>query len=116
MISLATPSASTIYAGALHTTNSLSGLYISTDSGSNFTQVSQTYFDSYHIQDIIVSGTTVYVANGLGAAGGISISTDGGASFTKRNNSNSGLPAASVNSIFVIGSTIYAATNSGLYK
>ena len=107
------PSAGTIYAGAFDST---SGFYFSTNSGSSFTQRTGTsYFASNYINDIYSIGTNVYVANGFSGTGGVSISSDGGNSFTKYNNAN-GLPANTpVSGVYAVGSTIYAATSSGLY-
>lgn len=52
-------------------------------------------------------GSTVYAATN----GGVSISTDNGASFT---NHTTGLGSTNVSSVYAVGSTVYAATDNGL--
>ena len=56
------------------------------------------------------SGTlSIYAATN----GGLSVSTDGGTSFTNKTTTN-GLDANGVYSVFASGSTVYAATSNGL--
>ena len=58
---------------------------------------------------VYASGSTVYAAT----AGGLSISTDGGVSFSNKTTTN-GLGNNFLNGVFVSGSAVYAATNGGL--
>ena len=60
------------------------------------------------VYGVYASGSTVYAAT----SGGLSISTDGGSSFTNKTTTN-GLGANSVNGVYVSGSTVYAATGVG---
>ncbi|HMW07924.1 MAG TPA: putative Ig domain-containing protein [Leptospiraceae bacterium] len=102
-----------VYVGVYNTGG---GLYYSTNGGSSFTQrFGTTYLDSDYVNDIYVTSSNVYIANGFSSSYGVSISTDGGANFTKRNSGNSSLPAAVVSGIYAVGSNVYAATASGLY-
>ena len=64
--------------------------------------------DSY-VQGVYASGSTVYVAT----AGGLSISTNGGASFTNKTTTD-GLGSSNVFDVYASGSTVYAATGGGL--
>ena len=69
---------------------------------------------SNEVNSVYVVGNNVYVANDNDPDtnnGGVSISTDGGVTFTSYNN---GLGSTKVNSIAVSNSTIYAATAGGL--
>jgi hypothetical protein len=52
----------------------------------------------------------IYAATG----GGLSISTDGGTTFTNYTNADNGLGDDEVKGVYVSGSTIYAATHGGL--
>ncbi len=58
-----------------------------------------------YVQGVYVSGSTVYAAT----AGGVSISTNGGATFTNKTTAN-GLGHNRVNGVYASGSTVYAAT------
>jgi hypothetical protein len=67
-------------------------------------------------------GTTIYAAisGGLNTpntttTGGLSISTNGGTSFTNKTTTN-GLGSNALNGVYVVGSTVYAATGGGLSK
>ncbi|MFM7587427.1 MAG: hypothetical protein ACKO6M_10450, partial [Bacteroidota bacterium] len=62
-----------------------------------------------NVLGVYVSGSTVYAATG----GGLSISTNGGTSFTNYTTAN-GLGNNSVNGVYASGSTVYAATYGGL--
>ena len=57
---------------------------------------------------VYADGSTVYAATS-----GLSISIDGGATFTNRTDAN-GLGNTLVNGVYADGSTIYAATRGGL--
>jgi hypothetical protein len=59
---------------------------------------------------VYVVGNTIYAATN---SGGLSISTDGGLTFNNKTTAN-GLGSSVVNRVYVVGSTIYAATNGGL--
>ena len=56
------------------------------------------------------SGATVYAAT----QGGLSVSINGGTSFTNYTNANSGLGDNFVYGVYAVGSTVYAATDNGL--
>ena len=62
------------------------------------------------VYGVYASGSTVYAGTN---GGGLSISTDGGASFTNKTTSN-GLGGISVYGVYASGSTVYAATSGGL--
>ncbi|MBI5825195.1 MAG: hypothetical protein HZB18_14290 [Chloroflexi bacterium] len=64
---------------------------------------------SNYVFDAYVSASNVYA----GTTGGLSISTNGGSSFTNKTTAN-GLGNNTVGSVYVVGSTVYAATNGGL--
>ena len=55
-------------------------------------------------------GGTIYAAT---VGGGISISTDGGTTWSTRNQANSGLGSDNLYGVYVSGSNIYAATAGG---
>jgi hypothetical protein len=59
--------------------------------------------------DVYASGSTIYAAT----FGGLSISTDGGNSFTNYTTSD-GLGSNNVVGVYASGSNIYVATNGGL--
>jgi hypothetical protein len=59
------------------------------------------------VRDLVLAGGLLYAATG----NGVSISDDGGASFS---NVTAGLGSLSVNDLVVSGSTIYAGTDGGL--
>jgi len=63
------------------------------------------------IYSVFADGTTIYAAT----AGGISFSTDNGATWTTKTIAN-GLVNNDVRSVWASGTTIYAATNGGLSK
>ena len=60
---------------------------------------------------VYATDDTIYAAT---AGGGLSISTNGGNSFTTRNAANSSLGSDNVRGVYAVGSTIYAATIGGL--
>ena len=61
------------------------------------------------VNGVYAIGSTVYAAT----SGGLSISTDGGSTFTNRNTTN-GLGSNTVNGVLASGSKVYAATSGGL--
>jgi hypothetical protein len=68
------------------------------------------------VLSVVVTDDTIYAAtrdNGGSQTGGLSISTDGGASFENRTTAN-GLGGNSVYDVMVIDDTVYAATIGGL--
>jgi len=74
---------------------------------------------SNNVKSVYVVGNNVYAATapeGFGfsaTGGGLSISTDGGATFTNKTTAN-GLGSNDVRGVFVVGASIYAATGGGL--
>jgi hypothetical protein len=60
---------------------------------------------------LLVNGNTIYSVNS--GSNGLSISTNGGATYVTRTTAN-GLGSNTINDIFVVGNNVYAATNSGL--
>ena len=62
-----------------------------------------------NVESVHTVGNTVYAAT----AGGLSISSNGGASFTNRTTAN-GLGSNRVFGVYAVGTTVYAATNNGL--
>ena len=61
------------------------------------------------VRDVYTSGSSIYAATD----GGLSISTNGGSSFTNYTTTN-GLGNNIVNGVYASGSSIYAATRGGL--
>jgi len=61
------------------------------------------------VNGVYASGSTVYAAT----SGGLSISTDGGGTFTNKTTAN-GLGNNWVRGVYASGSTVYAATSGGL--
>jgi len=88
-----------------------SGLSISTNGGTSFTN-KKTGLVDYDIHGVYASGSTLYVAT----YSGVSISTNGGTSWTNYTSAANGLANNQVYDIWVNGSTIYAGTSSGLSK
>jgi hypothetical protein len=60
------------------------------------------------VRGVFAVGSTVYAST----FDGLSISTNGGTSFTNRTTSN-GLGANNTRTVFAVGSTVYAATQMG---
>ena len=67
-----------------------------------------------YVEGVYASGGTIYAATqGSGVAGGLSISTDGGSTFTNYGIAN-GLGDPMANDVYESGGTIYVATYHGL--
>ena len=93
------------------------GLSISTDlydnpAFTNYTQATNG-LGSDVVYGVYAVGSTVYAATGGNPAGGLSISTNGGTSFTNYTDAN-GLGSNVVQGVYAVGSTVYAATSNGL--
>ena len=90
------------------------GLAISTDGGESFTnRTTANGLGGNNVFGVFAVGANVYAAtsNDYGGVGGLSISTNGGATFTNY----TAFPGSNaVRSVYVVGSTIYAATDAGL--
>ncbi len=87
------------------------GLVISTNGGSSFTSKTTTDgLGNNLVIDILVDGTTLYVATSYN---GLSISTNGGNSFATKTSAD-GLGDDDVRDIFVDSSRLYVATSGGL--
>lgn len=104
----------TVYAG---TDNA--GLRISSNGGATF-PVDRRIADGLAadgVRSVYAVGSTVYTGGTqdffTSGTGGVSISTDGGATFSY-DDSRSGLGSDEVYSVYVTGGTIYAATRGGL--
>lgn len=85
----------------IYVTSELYGLFISIDGGASYTQ--KTTADglaSNRIFGIYAAGATIYVAT----EGGLSLTTDGGASFSNK------LLGSTIRSVYALGNTVYAAT------
>ena len=95
------------------------GLSISTDGGATFTnKTTANGLGSNNVSGVFVVGSTIYAATtdttygyGSPTLGGLSISTDGGATFTNKNMTN-GLGSPDANAVFVDGGTIYVGTSN----
>jgi hypothetical protein len=104
----------TVYAGTEG-----QGLKISSDGGATFT--TRTTADGLGANDprgVYATGGTLYAATmytffGPPATGGLSMSTDGGATFTN-DDTTSGLGSDQLYGVYATGGTIYAATRGGL--
>jgi len=99
---------------------SLSGLFSgpanAADSGLQYiNRTTANGLGSNNVKAVYVDGSNVYAATtpaGFGPSatgGGLSISTDGGATFINKTTAN-GLGSNDVRGVFVVGSTVYAAT------
>ena len=99
----------TIYVGGV------GGLFISRDSGKTFKQPYKKYSWNYVIMDLSVVGNTIYAATSsreesCPKCGGVSISTDGGVTFSTINfNISNGMVNTETASVYVVGSKIHAA-------
>lgn len=85
-----------------------SGVAISADGGANWDNRTTGLGDNV-VLGVYANGSTIYAAT----SGGLSISTNGGTSFTNRTTLN-GLGDNNVNGVYAVGSTVYAATDGGL--
>jgi hypothetical protein len=84
-----------------------SGLSISTNGGASFSNYTTANgLGNNVIADVYVVGSTIYAAT---YGGGLSISTNGGATFITK----TGVGNDVLNAVYVVGSTIYAATYGG---
>ena len=90
------------------------GLSISTDGGATWTNKTHTNLNfpvpTSDVLSVYADGSTVYVTT---RQNGIGISTDGGATWTSRTPA-SGLSSSEGYGVYAIGSTVYAATYSGV--
>ena len=97
------------------------GLSISTDGGATFTNKTTANtangLGSNDVRGVFVVGSTIYAATkdttygyGSPTKGGLSISTNGGTTFTNKTIAD-GLGSNNVNTVFVDGSTIYVGTS-----
>ena len=108
----------TAASGALEDSNRLA---ISTDGGQNWTTVSRNqngFSATINISSIYAIGNNIYVANAgfsQGNTGGLSISNDGGASWTTTAPEANGFAnTTEVQDVFVADGVIYAGTSEGL--
>jgi hypothetical protein len=93
------------------------GLSVSLDGGQTFRRqwiAVNIGLGCDHINDVFVSGKTIYAATGdgdchLGGVGGLSMSTNGGRTYTNLTTAN-GLGNNMVNEVQVVGSKVYLAT------
>jgi hypothetical protein len=95
------------------------GLSVSLDGGQTFRRqwiAANIGLGCDYINDVFVSGKTIYAATGLGIAdcfdglvGGLSMSTNGGRTYTNLTTAN-GLGNNMVNEVQVVGSKVYLAT------
>ena len=121
-----TKSGSTLYVGTRITVMLKGGgLSISTDGGQTFiNKTTLNGLGSNDVNGVYVNADNVYVATACtntnadqiscdSSDGGLSISTDGGNSFTNRTTAN-GLGSNWVNGVYVNGNTVYASTSKGL--
>jgi hypothetical protein len=98
----------TIYTGS----SGSGGLNIVSIVGSSISQQTRKTTDglgSNTVYGVFASGSKVYAATD----GGLSISTDSGATFTNRTTAN-GLGSFNVRSVYASGSMVYASTSGGL--
>ena len=101
------------------------GIWISNDGGADFTpQQPASGMGSNTVNAFVVSGSMVYAAMGTGttggsctifcnSTGGVSISKNGGSTYTNYTTAN-GLPSDNVLNVVVSGGAIYALTDAGL--
>lgn len=102
----------TIYAATGSNGTTAGGLAISTDNGQTF--INKTTTDgliSNAVYSVAVTGTTVYAGTNIG----LSISTNGGSSFTLNRTTANGLFSNYVQNIYLKGAGVmYLATNQGV--
>lgn len=104
----------TVYAGTDY-----QGLRISSDGGATFTNRTTTDgLGADNVRGVYAAGANVYAATmngfmGYPGTGGLSMSTDGGATFIN-DDTTSGLGSDEVYGVYVTAGTIYAATRGGL--
>jgi hypothetical protein len=95
------------------------GLSISTNGGTTFTNYTTANgLGSRYVNGVYVAGNTIYaytipVGQGYVYPGGLSISTDGGTTFTNRTTAN-GLGDNEMFKVYADGNTVYAATLRGV--
>lgn len=95
------------------------GLKISSDGGATFTtRTTADGLGADNQRGVYATGGTLYLATmngfiGYPGTGGMSMSTDGGATFTN-DDTTSGLGSDELYGVYVTGGTIYAATRGGL--
>ena len=94
-------SGTNLYAG------SLGGVYLSTNNGTNWTQVTSGLVMNVHC--LAVSGTNLFAGTN---GGGVFLSTNNGTSWIQ---DSSNLSKTTVNSIIVNGTNLCAGTNSGIF-
>ena len=95
----------------------LNGLSVSIDGGQTFRRqwiAAGIGLGCDYINDVFVSGPTIFAATGNGnchedLVGGLSVSTNGGRTYTNLTTAN-GLGNNMVNEVYVVGSKVYAAT------
>lgn len=84
-----------------------SGVYLSTNDGLSWTNVSSD-LSSFTVNTLICNGDTICA----GTTGGFFISTDSGITWLRN---NSGLKSISISKLITSGSNIFAGTKSGIY-
>ncbi|MFA5772953.1 MAG: T9SS type A sorting domain-containing protein [Thermoplasmata archaeon] len=82
-----------------------SGVYISTDSAANWTQLSNGLTDTT-VLSLVISGTNIFA----GTTGGVFFSTNYGNNWTAVNN---GLTSSTVRALAISGTNIFAGTSGG---
>jgi len=102
---------STIYAATQNNIGPTGGLSISTNGGASFVnRTTAQGLGSDKVRRVYVVGSTVYAAT----LSGLSISTDGGATFPVNRTTAQGLGSDTIRAVYVVGSTVYAGTTGGL--
>lgn len=92
------------------------GVAVSTDNGANFVTTGITGGGA---DSLLVQGSTIYATaysntNDFNSFGGLSISTDGGATFSPALNEVNGLPIGDISDLLWNNGSLYLATGAGL--
>ena len=104
---------STVYTGGTQDffTSGTGGVSVSTNGGATFSyDDSRSGLGSDEVYSVYVTGGTIYAAT----RGGLSQSSDGGATYTNYSTGNSSIGSNEVLDVFARGGVVYAATNNGL--
>ncbi len=87
-------------------------VYVSSDNGQNWTLANSTPFPATPVTKMAIIGSNLFAGT---TGGGMSISTNNGATFTTINNGFPVVPGSSIQELFVDGVNLYAAGSLGIY-
>lgn len=96
----------------IYATLDFEGLYTSTDFGDTWTKITSAPLAGLKVTGIVVSGSVILAGTNKND-NGVLASNDGGTTWIA---SNTGITDLDINALTKIGSTIFAATGSGIFK